>query len=305
MYNTSGAAVSPNLLFDIVKAVGAGLISFLSPCVLPLVPGYLSFVSGASLDEMKVGGRVTRRVAWRSLAFIMGFTAVFVALGASATAVGNFLQAQIETILRIAGALLIIFGLHMTGLLRIGLLLREKRVQPRAKPVSFIGAALVGVAFAFGWSPCIGPLLAAILALAAKQESVVRGIVLLLAYSAGLGIPLFLAAIATERFLSATATVKAHFRIIEIIAGMVLILIGIAMLVGRFGMWGVYFNRITHGSELLGALVLYYLAGLALTAWVVQDARRRSKNPWPWAVATLLVGPLAAIPYRLSRRAAG
>jgi len=298
-----------SLLSDILKAVGAGLISFLSPCVLPLVPGYLSFVSGASLDEMKAGGQVTRRVAWRSLAFIMGFTVIFVALGASATAVGKFLEAQLDTILRIAGILLIIFGLHMTGLLRIGWLLREKRVQPRAKPVSFIGAALVGIAFAFGWSPCIGPMLTAILALAAKQESVGRGIVLLLAYSAGLGIPLFLAAIATERFLSATAAIKARFHIVEIVGGIVLILIGVAMFIGRFGTWSAYMSRIAGGnavvSTLITALVLYYLAGLFLTFWVVQDARRRSRNPWPWAAATLLVGPIAALAYRLTRRAAG
>ena len=298
--------LSQNLLIDVFKALGAGLISFLSPCVLPLVPGYLSFVSGASLDEMRAGGKVTWRVAWRSLAFIMGFTLVFVALGATATTVGTFLRERLETILRIAGIVLIVFGLHMVGILRIGFLLREKRFQPRARPVSFVGAALVGIAFAFGWSPCIGPLLTAILALASKQESVVRGMVLLLAYSAGLGIPLFLAAVATERFLSATATVRSRFHLVEIVGGIVLVAIGIAMVAGRFGEWSGRISSIAAGNEivsaLLTALVLYYVAGLALTVWVTGDARRRNKKPLPWSAAALLAGPLGALAYRLTRR---
>lgn len=299
-------SLSHNLLIDVLKALGAGLISFLSPCVLPLVPGYLSFVSGASLDEMRAGGRVTRRVAWRSLAFIMGFTLVFVALGATATTVGTFLRERLETILRAAGVVLIIFGLHMMGVLRIGFLLREKRIQPKARPVSFLGAALVGVAFSFGWVPCTGPLLAAILGLAAEQKSVVHGIILLLAYSAGLGIPLFLAAIATERFLAATASVKSRFHVVEIIGGIVLVAIGTAMVVGRFGTWSGYISSLARGNEivsaLLTALILYYVAGLALTAWVFADARRRNRNPLPWSAAALLAGPLGALAYRLMRR---
>jgi cytochrome c biogenesis protein CcdA len=169
-----------------------------------------------------------------------------------------------------------------------------------------VGAALVGIAFAFGWSPCIGPLLTAILALASKQESVVRGMVLLLAYSAGLGIPLFLAAVATERFLSATATVRSRFHLVEIVGGIVLVAIGIAMVAGRFGEWSGRISSIAAGNEivsaLLTALVLYYLAGLALTVWVAADARRRNKNPLAWSAAALLAGPLGALAYRLARR---
>lgn len=275
------------------------MISFLSPCVLPLVPAYLSFVSGVSLNEMKAGGASTRKVAWRALAFILGFSVVFVVLGASATAVGSYLAQNKYVLERIAGALLVVFGLHMTGILRIGLLYREKRAHVRSQPVGFLGAAVVGVAFAFGWSPCVGPVLAWILALAAKREHLVEGMALLAAYSAGLGLPLFFAAVATERFLSMTAGVKRHFRLVEIIVGAILIIAGLALLAGKFSTWSIWINEITRGSEWLAAVLLYYAAGLALAVWVFQDARRRAVAAWPWTTTAVVLGPVGGIAYRL------
>lgn len=292
------------LAVDIVKATGAGLISFLSPCVLPLVPAYLSFVSGVSVDEMKAGGAATRKVAWRALAFILGFTVVFVALGAWGAAMGHYLQPRKDVLLRVAGAVLIIFGLHTMGALRIGLLYREKRAQVKTRPAGFLGAAVVGAAFALGWSPCVVPFLGWIFLLAAKSGHVVHGMVLMSAYSLGLGLPLLAAAVATERFLSVTAGVKKRFRLVEIIAGIILVAAGLSMLVGKLSAWSIWINQVTRGSELIAGVVLYYLAGLALTAWVVQDARGRAAAVWPWAAVSLILGPVGAVAYRLAVRRA-
>ena len=173
----------------------AGLLSFVSPCVLPLIPGYLSFVSGVSLEEMRGGddaqgtARARGKVLLSSLGFICGFTLVFVSLGASASAVGEFLMSRLSILGKVAGAIIILFGLHMMGVLKIGWLYNEKRVQTQKKPAGPLGAVVVGIAFAFGWTPCIGPILAAILAIAASKETVWQGIELLLAYSLGLGAP--------------------------------------------------------------------------------------------------------------------
>jgi len=172
---------------SLLAAFGAGLLSFISPCVLPLIPGYLSYISGLSLDEMRGtaivtgGGTVAvarpvgarRQVVVSSLAFIVGFSLVFIALGAAASALGQFLAQRQALFNRIAGAVIIIFGLHTMGVLRIEWLYQEKRVHTSRKPAGFLGAAVVGIAFAFGWTPCIGPILAGILALAGSQETVI------------------------------------------------------------------------------------------------------------------------------------
>ena len=172
----------------LLAAFGAGLLSFISPCVLPLVPGYLSYISGLSLDEMRgqsltPGGRATalshdnrRRIIGASLAFIVGFSLVFVALGASASAIGQFLMARLTLLGKIAGAIIIVFGLHTMGVLRIEWLYQEKRVQTSQRPAGLVGAGLVGIAFAFGWTPCIGPILAGILTIAAAQDTVGSGV---------------------------------------------------------------------------------------------------------------------------------
>jgi cytochrome c-type biogenesis protein len=218
------------LTLDMLYAALAGLLSFLSPCVLPLVPGYLSFVSGLSVDQMREAedrARVLSVVAWRSLLFVIGFSIVFVAMGAGASAIGEVLK-QHRTILgRVGGAILILFGLHMAGILRWSALYREKRFHLKKLPLGAVGAVLMGLAFGFGWTPCIGPFLASILALAATQEGIARGMLLLGAYSLGLGAPFIAAALALQAFLSLTARARRWLRAIEIAGGILLVAVGV------------------------------------------------------------------------------
>ena len=232
----------------LLAAFGAGLLSFISPCVLPLVPGYLSYISGLSLDEMRgtvpaaAGAGVAvaaapaarRQVVLSSLAFILGFSLVFVSLGAAASAIGQFLIAQQALLSRIAGAIIIVFGLHTMGVLRIEWLYQEKRVQTSRKPAGFVGATLIGVAFAFGWTPCIGPILAGILALAGTQETVSQGVRLLAVYSLGLGVPFLATALMMNRFFAAMGRIRRHYHTIEIVSGLLLVVIGLLIFTNRF-----------------------------------------------------------------------
>jgi len=222
----------------LLAAFAAGLLSFISPCVLPLIPGYLSFVSGVTLDEMRggTGGADTarRRAVFRSVAFVLGFSLVFVALGASASAIGAVLMEHLSLLGKIAGVVIILFGLHMMGVLRIGWLYSEKRMQTSGKPAGFFGAMLVGIAFAFGWTPCIGPILAAILAVAATQESVGEGVKLLAVYSAGLGVPFIATALAINKFFAASARIRKHYHMIEVVSGVLLVMVGVLIFTNRF-----------------------------------------------------------------------
>jgi cytochrome c-type biogenesis protein len=223
----------------LVAAFGAGVLSFISPCVLPLVPGYLSFVSGVSLDDMRSGGQTgvaaaRSRVLVSSLAFVAGFSLVFIALGASASVVGQFMMERLTLFGRIAGVVLVIFGLHTMGVFRIRLLEVERRVHAQAKPAGVVGAGLIGVAFAFGWTPCIGPILAGILAVAATQETVMRGVQLLAVYSIGLGVPFLLTSVAVNQFFSVFARIRRYFKFIEVTAGALLIVIGVLIFTNRF-----------------------------------------------------------------------
>jgi cytochrome c-type biogenesis protein len=217
----------------------AGVLSFISPCVLPLIPGYLSFVSGVTLDEMR-GTAITapanarRRAVIMSLAFVLGFSLVFVSLGASASAIGTLLMEHLSLLGKIAGVVIILFGLHMMGVLRIGWLYSEKRMQTSGKPAGFFGAMLVGIAFAFGWTPCIGPILAAILAVAATQESVGEGVKLLAVYSAGLGVPFIATALAINKFFAASARIRKHYHAIEVVSGVLLVAVGVLIFTNRF-----------------------------------------------------------------------
>jgi cytochrome c-type biogenesis protein len=224
---------------SLLAAFGAGLLSFISPCVLPLIPGYLSYISGLSLDEMRgtgveVSPDVRSRVLWSSFAFIIGFSLVFVALGASASVIGQFLMSRLTILGRVAGVIIVLFGLHTMGLLRIDWLYQEKRVQTNRRPAGFIGALLVGVAFAFGWTPCIGPILAGILAIAAAQETIGQGVRLLLAYSLGLAVPFFATALAINRFFAAFARIRKHYHFVELTSGAMLVIIGILIATNRF-----------------------------------------------------------------------
>jgi cytochrome c-type biogenesis protein len=234
----------------LLAAFGAGILSFISPCVLPLIPGYLSYVSGLSLEELRGGpatagaagvavatvtpAAVRRRVVLASLAFILGFSIVFVSLGASASAIGQFLMSRLTVLNRVAGAIIIIFGLHTMGVFRIEWLYQEKRVQTNTRPAGFIGAMLVGIAFAFGWTPCIGPILAGILAVAAAQDTVGDGVRLLSAYSIGLGVPFLATSLAIDRFFAAFARIRRHYHKIEVVSGVLLIAIGLLIFTNRF-----------------------------------------------------------------------
>ena len=219
---------------SIPAALIAGLISFLSPCVLPLVPPYLIYLSGLSLERLadaEPEPRVRRETVIGAALFVLGFTTVFVALGASASAIGSLIRIYADVFAKAAGVAIIVMGLHFLGVFRLGFLMREKRVQV-AKPVGLWGAYVMGLAFAFGWTPCIGPILAAILAVAASEATVAKGAGLLAVYSLGLGIPFILAAFAVEPFAAFLVRFRAHLPIMEKVMGALLVLTGIAFLTG-------------------------------------------------------------------------
>jgi cytochrome c-type biogenesis protein len=221
---------------SVTAAFLAGLVSFLSPCVLPLVPGYISFMSGLSLEELssgKGGPDATRRTALAALFFVLGFSTVFTALGASASFIGQLLAAHLVALGKAAGALIIILGLHTTGLMPIKWLYYTKRADSSRVAPGLAGSFLVGLAFAFGWTPCIGPILAAILALAATEGSVARGVGLLFVYSMGLGVPFILTGLGITAFLRFFARYKRFIRWGEVAAGALLIGIGVLVLSNR------------------------------------------------------------------------
>ncbi|WP_374250045.1 cytochrome c biogenesis CcdA family protein [Xanthobacter sp.] len=210
----------------------AGLLSFASPCVLPLVPAYLGFLAGAAAEDGESTAPARRSILGAALLFVLGFASVFILLGATASSLGRVLMDHIETLTLLSGALLVVFGLHMTGLIRIPLLYRQARLEPMARPAGLIGPYVVGLAFGFGWSPCVGPVLAAILLVAGAEASVGRGMLLLAIYAAGIGIPFLIAAAFTERFLAWTRAARSRLGLVEKIAGGLLILTGIAFMTG-------------------------------------------------------------------------
>ncbi len=218
----------------IAAALAAGMLSFLSPCVLPLVPPYLVYLTGTSLERLadaEAEPRVRRETMMAALLFVLGFTTVFVALGASASAIGGAVRAYSGELAILAGVAIIVMGLHFLGLTPIALLMREKRFEV-AKPVGLWGAYLMGLAFALGWTPCIGPILAAILAVAASEETVAKGAGMLAIYSVGLGIPFIAAALAIEPFAAFLARFRAYLGLVEKAMGGLLVLTGIAFLTG-------------------------------------------------------------------------
>jgi cytochrome c-type biogenesis protein len=218
----------------IAAALLAGMLSFLSPCVLPLVPPYLVYLTGTSLERFadeEAPPRVLRETLAAAFLFVLGFSTVFVALGASASAVGGVLRAYSGELAVLAGVAIIVMGLHFLGLTPIAWLMREKRFQ-LAKPVGLWGAYLMGLAFALGWTPCIGPILAAILAVAASEATVVKGAGMLAIYSLGLGVPFMIAALAVEPFAAFLARFRTHLGLVEKAMGGLLVLTGIAFLTG-------------------------------------------------------------------------
>jgi len=214
----------------------AGVVSFLSPCVLPLVPGYISMLSGASIEELKsgAGAALMGRILRNSLAFVVGFSVVFISLGASATAVGKFLLTKHTVFNLVAGVIIIIFGLHLTGLVKIPLLYREARLEAGAPRRGLGGSFLLGFAFAFGWTPCIGPILAAILALASTRGTLFQGMFLLAVYSAGLAIPFLFTSLGLSQFLKFYGGFRKHLQAVEVASGVLLIAIGFLIAFNKF-----------------------------------------------------------------------
>jgi len=220
----------------VVVAFTAGLFSFLSPCVLPLFPSYLSFITGMSVADLSkdLGGSARRRVLLNALAFIIGFSLVFVALGASFSVAGQLLLDYRDWIRRVGGVLIVIFGLYIAGVLRVGIFGRTQQWQLREKPAGYLGSFAVGVTFAIGWTPCVGPILGAILSLAGTAETVQRGIGLLFAYSAGLGVPFLLSALALGAFLRFFKRFRPFIPIVERAAGVILIVVGVLVFSGYY-----------------------------------------------------------------------
>lgn len=216
---------------SLLVAFGAGLLSFLSPCVLPLVPSYIGFLTGLSLEEMTS----RRRIAFtHALLFVLGFTLVFLLLGATATALGRTLAFHKVWLQRLGGVLIILFGLVCLGVIRADVLLQDKRVHLQDKPLGFLGSVLVGMAFAAGWTPCIGPILGGILGLASAADTFGRGMLLLGAYSAGLAVPFLLAAWAVDRFLAWFQKFRPYLPWVMRVSGLLLILVGVLLITGQF-----------------------------------------------------------------------
>jgi cytochrome c-type biogenesis protein len=218
-----------------LAAFVAGLISFLSPCVLPLVPGYVSLISGVGVEELKSQeSGLLRKVMLNSLAFIAGFSIVFIMLGAISTGVGQLLARYKSVLAQVAGVIIILFGLHLAGIFRIKALYADKRLHNVKGGNTLGGAFVIGFAFAFGWTPCVGPILAVILGFAAAQDSVVKGVALLTVYSLGLAVPFLLTSLGIERFLKFYTRFRAHMHAVEVASGGLLIALGILLVLGRF-----------------------------------------------------------------------
>ena len=303
-----------------IAAFFAGLISFLSPCVLPLVPGYLSLISGAGLEELKAPqARLMRRVMVNSIGFILGFSVVFIALGAAATEVGQLLGMYKHLLARVAGVVIILFGLHLTGILKIKALYTDARLHNVKGGSTPFGAFLIGFAFAFGWTPCLGPILTAILALASEQNTLVKGIMLLAVYSLGLAVPFLLASLGIERFLKFYSRFRSHMHALEVASGVLLIGLGILLVIGRFTLisnWLSFLNRfelwlegavVNRGSVAL--VVGAFLVALALYAgyrWFALRPKEvvMKRNPLALVVVAFVVAAMLYVGVHHARRTA-
>jgi cytochrome c-type biogenesis protein len=221
----------------------AGILSFLSPCVLPLVPGYVSLISGASVEELQSSERrVLGTVMLHSITFVLGFSVVFIALGAVATGVGQVMNEYHSLLSKVAGIIVIIFGLHLTGILKIKALYADKRLHDVKGSSSAVGSFAVGFAFAFGWTPCIGPILATILVLAGAQGTVLKGIVLLAVYSLGLAVPFLLTSLGVDRFLVFYSRFRKHLHTVEVLSGILLIAIGVLIFLNNLRLLSGYLS---------------------------------------------------------------
>lgn len=223
--------MEPAATLSIAIAFTAGLLSFLSPCVLPLIPSYITFITGLGLDDV---GKARRTALTHGLLFVCGFTLIFLALGATATVLGRLLFSQRIWITRAGGLLLIVFGLYLAGLLRVGAFDAERRVHLADKPIGYFGTVLVGVAFGAGWTPCLGPVLGGILAYTSSVADLQRGLWLLFAYSMGLGLPFIISALMVDRFLGWFQRMRRHLGFVNRIAGALMVAVGMLLLTGAF-----------------------------------------------------------------------
>ncbi len=233
---------------NILVAFAAGVFSFLSPCVLPLIPSYLSFVSGVSLEEMRTvttTRSVRLRVLLNSIAFIVGFSLVFVSLGASASFLGSLFLSYRSLIRMLGGVFILLVGLYLVGLFKISALERYLQYNLKDKPAGYLGSVLVGITFAVAWTPCVGPILGAILALAGTSGEVGRGTLLLTTYAAGLGLPFFLSAVAINSFFEFSARFRRYIQIIHVLGGVLLIIVGILLLTDYMTILNAYALRLT------------------------------------------------------------
>lgn len=226
----------------LLLAFSAGLLSFLSPCVLPLIPSYVTFITGLSFEDVQ---NQRRTALVHGLLFTLGFSLIFIGLGAGASLLGRVLFTQRELITRVGGVLIIVFGLYMLGVLNIAAFSRERRVHLADKPVGYLGTVLVGLAFGAGWTPCIGPILGAILTYAGSEASLPRGVALLTAYSSGLAIPFIVSAIAVDRFHLFFQKFRRQMLVGQRIAGALMILVGILMITNQFTILAGYLQRFT------------------------------------------------------------
>jgi cytochrome c-type biogenesis protein len=226
----------------ILIAFSAGLLSFLSPCVLPLVPSYITFITGMTLEDMQ---QTKRETILHALVFVCGFSLIFLALGAGATVFGQLMLRYRDWISRIGGALIIVFGLYMLGVFNFAFMMKDTRLHLSDKPIGYLGTLVVGIAFGAGWSPCIGPILGAILTMAANEADLQRGLVLLAAYSAGLAVPFLLAAVMVERFLKVFAKVRHQMVWVNRIAGGMLVVVGVLMVTNQFTLLSTWLQDLT------------------------------------------------------------
>ena len=226
----------------LLAAFAAGLLSFLSPCVLPLIPSYVSFLTGMTVEEMQVRrGTTLLHALW----FVGGFSLIFIALGASASALGVALLASQHWIARVSGVLLILFGLYLVGMVRPAFLMRERRVHLARKPLGYVGSSVAGVAFGAAWTPCIGPILGGILTLAATRASIAQGTALLGVYALGLAVPFLITAFALDRFLVWFQRFRPYIRWVELVAGILLIILGLLLITDRFTLLATWLQGLT------------------------------------------------------------
>jgi cytochrome c-type biogenesis protein len=308
-----------------IAAFFAGLISFLSPCVLPLVPGYVSMISGAGLEELKAPqSQLKRRVMVNSVAFILGFSVVFIALGAAATAVGQALGQYRSLLAREAGIVIILFGLHMTGLVTIKALYTDARLHNVKGNSTVWGSFAIGFAFAFGWTPCVGPILSVILGFASTQGSAFKGILLLATYSLGLAVPFLITSFGIEGFLKFYSRFRQHMHAVEIASGVVLIVLGELLVFDRFTLisnWFSFLNRfelwlegvVTHSNPIAIAIVTIVIALVLYLAYrqtqrsgtVRSEGVAVKRSPLALVVVAFVVALMLYFGYHQARHSGG